>query len=401
MTSNPSLVYIYLSATTGSPSSVQQKITNQIHIARQLGYAVAGLFFTTEPVFENENNNILWFQVPVVRSGYFRSLRQHAQNVKVALEQIKKIDAPAKIYFMRFGICNAALLRLSNFLKGRIVFNHLSAETEEYALYQSDAGSSVSRFLSNLEFKWLPIMLDKTLGKLIRRNSKGAIVNSEEIALRQQKKSIGQYRCEIIPDAVDAEAFPLLTPKTFGANINMVFLKGASMEAEYNGLDRLMNGMVAYQGQRKFTLTILGNYTAMEEKIAKKLGLSEKVFFKRALYGDDLNKELEHYHLGVGPLAVHRKGIKATSSIKTREFMARGLPFFIAHKDSELSDNPDCIPFHVVFEADESLIDLHILEDFFESLNHMPNYPQAMRSAALNHLDYRVKIPKWISFITQ
>ena len=401
MQDSPNLVYIYLTATAGASSSVQQKITNQICIARQLGYAVTGLFFTTEPVFENENNNILWFQVPVVSSGYFRSLRQHEQNVKVALEQIKKIDAPAKMYFMRFGICNRALLRLTQYLKGRIVFNHLSVETDEYALYQSDAGSSLSQFLSNIEFKWLPIWLDRILGKRIRRNSKGAIVNSEEIALRQKKKCSGEYSCVVIPDAVDTATFPLLTPKTFGENINMVFLKGASMDAEYNGLDRLMKGMVGYQGHRKFTLTIMGNHTTMEEKMAKKLGLLEKVFFKRALSGNNLNKDLEHYHLGVGPLAVHRKGIKATSSIKTREFMARGLPFFIAHKDSELSGNPDCIPFHVVFEADESPIDLHRLEDFFERLNHMPNYPEAMRAVALQHLDYRVKIPKWISFITQ
>ena len=401
MPDRPGLVYLYLTATTGSPSSVQQKITNQIQISRELGHALTGMFFTTESVIENEKNNIFWFQVPAINKGYFRSLRQHAQNVKVALQQIKKTDAADKIYFMRFGICNVALLRLSYLLKGRIVFNHLSVETDEYALYQSDAGSSVSRFLSNLEFKWLPIWLDRTLGKRIRRNGKGAIVNSEEIAVRQQNKSMDEYPCEVIPDAVDTKAFPLLTPKIFGVNISMVFLKGASMEAEYNGLDRLMKGMVAYQGHRKFNLTIIGNHTAMEEKIAEKMGLSEKVSFKKAMYGEDLNKELEHYHLGVGPLAVHRKGIKATSSIKTREFMARGLPFFIAHKDSELSGNPDCIPFHEVFDADESPIDLHRLEDFFERLNRMPNYPEAMCAVALQHLDYRVKIPTWISFITR
>jgi hypothetical protein len=119
------------------------------------------------------------------------------------------------------------------------------------------------------------------------------------------------------------------------------------------------------------------------------------------MYGNQLDKELENYHLGVGPLAVHRKGIKATSSIKTREFMARGLPFFIAHKDTELSDNPDCVSCHDVFEANESPIDLHRLEGFFEQLNQMPNYPELMRLAALQHLDYRVKIPKWVSLINR
>lgn len=401
MPTSPGVVYIYLTATTGSPSSVQQKITSQIRTAREMGHAVTGMFFTTEPVVEIENNNIHWFQVPIINSGYFRTFRQHAQNAKVAFQHIKKTDHQGRLYFMRFGICNWTLLRLSHYLKGRIVFNHLSVETDEYALYHSDAGSRISRFLSSVEFKWLPIVLDKTLGKLIRSNSKGAVVNSEEIALRQKKKCWGQYPCEIIPDAVATATFPRLNSKVFGDDISMVFLKGASMDAEYNGLDRLMKGMAGYLGHRKFTLTIIGNHTAMEEKFAKKMGLSEKVFFKKSMYGNELNSELENYHLGVGPLAVHRKGIKDTSSIKTREFMARGLPFFIAHKDSELSNNPDCVPFHVVFEADESPIDLQKLEDFFEYLNKNTGYPEAMRSAALHHLDYRVKIPKWISFINR
>ena len=401
MAVSPIVYYIYLNASPNTQSSVQKKITNQIRIARDMGHEVAGMFFTTEPVVENENNHIFWFQVPTINKGYFQSLRQHATNVKFAFQYIKKIDDPFKIYFIRFGICNWAFLRLSQYLKGRIVFNHLSVETDEYALHQSDAGSSISLLLSNLEFKWLPIWLDRTLGKLIRKNSKGAIVNSEEIAIRQQKKCLGKYPCEIIPDAVDSSAFPVLSSKIFGDNISMVFLKGASMDAEYNGLDRLMKGMVAYSGPRNYTLTILGNHTILEERIAQNLGLQGRVFFKKATYGTELNKELEKHHLGVGPLAVHRKGISATSSIKTREFLARGLPFFIAHTDDELFATPGCSAFFEVFHADENYIDLYSLEDIINRLNNIPDYPVKMRAIAQQYFDYKIKIPRWFDFITK
>lgn len=401
MADSPIVYYIYLNAEPNTQSSVQQKISNQIRIAREMGYQVTGMFFTAEPVIQKENNNILWYQVPAIKKGYFRSLRQHAQNVNIALQQIKKADDPSTIYFMRFGICNTALLRLSYYLRGRIVFNHLSIESEEYALHKSDSGSFASRILSNIEFKWLPMWMDGTLGKLIRRNSKGAIVNSEEIAIRQQRKCLGKYLYEIIPDAVNTEAYPVLPSKIFGENISMVFLKGASMDAEYNGLDRLMRGMAAYDGPRKFTLTILGNHTTMEEKTAKNLGLQDRVFFKKAIYGIELNEELENYHIGVGPLAVHRKGIKATSSIKTREFLARGLPFFIAHSDDELFANSDCSAFYEVFDADENYINLHRLEDILMRLNNIPDYPIKMRAIARQHFDYKVKIPRWFDFITK
>jgi hypothetical protein len=401
MTDDPGIYYIYLAANSVAPSSVQQKITNQIRIARELGFNIKGLFFTAEPVNKNKDADILWFQAPAVNNGYFRSIRQYALNVIAAMAAIKEIDAPGTRYFMRFGICNGSMFRLSLLLKGRIVFNHLSVETNEYALYQSDAVSFASRGLSNIEFKWLPIFLDKTLGKFIRRNSLSAVVNSEEIALRQQNKCLGKYPCEIIPDAVDTTAFPVLSAKKFGDNISMVFLKGASMDAEYNGLDRLMKGILEYNGPRNYTLTIIGNHTTMEENMVKNLGLPDRVFIKKALFGNELDNELENHHLGVGPLAVHRKGITATSSIKTREFMARGLPFFIAHKDHELADNIACRQFHTVFEASESPIQLSGLDAMFDRLNNMPDYPHSMREVAQKHLDYRVKIPQWISFISR
>lgn len=401
MPDDSNIYYIYLTANKFAPSSVQQKITNQIRIACELGYNVKGLFFTTELIDKSNDEDIVWLRATAINTGYFRSIRQHASNVKAAMAVIKEIDELESRYFMRFGICNGSMFRLSLLLKGRIVFNHLSVETDEYTLFQSDAGSFAGRVLSNIEFKWLPIFLDKTLGKIIRRNSHGAIVNSAEIALRQQKKCLGNYPCEIIPDAVDTTAFPILGSKKFGDAISMVFLKGASMDAEYNGLDRLMRGMLEYNGPRTYNLTIIGSHTTMEENMANNLGLQDRVFIKKAMYGKELDNELENHHLGVGPLAIHRKGITATSSIKTREFMARGLPFFIAHTDHELADNIGCRQFHTVFEASESPIQLSGLEAMFERLNNMPDYPRSMRELAQKHLDYRVKIPQWISFISR
>jgi hypothetical protein len=394
------IVYIYANATKQYASSVQQKITQQIGIANEMDYPVQGWFFTTEELIEGDDETIRWFQVPKVESGYFQSLRQHAANMRSVLRKVNELDQPHYRYFMRFGICNSSLLRLSYLLRHRIVFNHLSVETDEYRLYQTDAHSQASRFLSKLEFKWLPIILDKTLGRIIRKNSKGAVVNSSEIAVRQQKQTLGKYHCEIIPDGVDVKRLPLLSTKSLKDTINMVFLKGASMDAHYNGLDRLMGGMLGYQGERNFSLTIIGNHTGAEQRMAALLGMGSRVTFKQAIYGKALDAELEKYELGVGPLAVHRKGIHETSSIKTREYFGRGLPFFIAHPDKELSANSELGKFYQEFEANETAIDLEELEGLFDRLNAVPDYPARMRELAAQILDYRVKIPKWISFLT-
>jgi len=78
------IYYVYLTANTATPSSVQQKITNQIRIAREFGYNVKGLFFNTVTLEKCNVEDIVWFQAPAINTGYFRSIRQHARKFAAA-----------------------------------------------------------------------------------------------------------------------------------------------------------------------------------------------------------------------------------------------------------------------------------------------------------------------------
>ncbi len=393
------ILYIYQTATIHNFSSVQNKIISQIKAANLLGQNVTGLFFTTQKGEFPEVPNVHFYRITEVNKGWFRSIRQNKntyQEIRKVLKEIAKKED--KIYLRYWGI-GMEMLRLAKEFKGKIVWNHLTAETKEIAMYSSDSPSIYSRFLSKIEFKWFPIFMDKTIGKFTRRYAGKAVVNSMDIAEFEQKMCLGKYECAVIPDAVDsanmqvAQLHPLSTP------IRMVFLKGASGAAEYNGLDRLVRGIAEYVGELQFHLTIIGGDLIYEKALIQKYQADAFVTLKAAMLKNEIDAEIGNYNLAVGQLGMHKKGIRSNSTLKTREYFARGIPFIFAHHDPDFSDSKEALKYCLELPADDKPIDLHVVLDFLNKVYKIENVGEKMHNYAIEYLDYSAKMKQIVDFI--
>lgn len=398
MSGNP-IVYIYATGSLSGHSSVQQKIVNQISAAQKLGIAMEGWFFTADQGSLPQTDGYRWFQVPVVNSGYFRSVRQAAWTNRKIYETLKLNLPPDARVYMRFWAPGRSMFQLARFLRGRLTFNHVTIEGKEIAMYRPYPGSLISRLFGKAEFSWWPLLANQTWGRLIRRQAGRAVVNSEEIGNYQRAMAMGQYRFTIISDGVESESFPLHIAPPLEDEIRTVFLKGASFDAGYNGLDRLMKGMVSGGSRRKFKLTIIGASLDYEKAMAESCGALDYTEFKNVMSKKELDIELNKHHLGVGALAVHRKGLTSTSSIKNREYFARGIPFFFAHHDPDIHNHPETLEYCLPLEGNDTPLNMQELEQFAEKLYKTADRQQAMHTLALNYMDYRVKVGKIASFI--
>jgi hypothetical protein len=397
------IYYLYLNANPRSNSSVQEKIVQQVEAARKLGYPVEAHFFysAVNEISFDSSESIKWHWIGESNYKYFNSLRSINYSYRFVRDwakiNVKKVDW----VFMRYGLATRPMLTIAWLLKKQLYFNHLSIESREYRLYKSDSASSISRFLSNVEFKYLPIYYDRALGRLIRFFSGGAIVNSNEIGVLQKKMAFGNYSYLAVGDAVNTESFLPVKIDFDAKNIQMVFLKGASMAADYNGLDRLISSLTRQrENQFKYYLTIIGNDTDWEKELIEKFNAGQFVHLKPAMNKQALDIELKKYHLGVGPLAVHRKGIFSTTSIKAREYFARGLPFFFAHHDPGIGDNKALQPYFLQFEATDEPIDLQLLDAFVLSMRTKDNFSNEMHQLAKQYLDYSVQVKQIFDFIS-
>lgn len=136
----------------------------------------------------------------------------------------------------------------------------------------------------------------------------------------------------------------------------------------WHGLDRLIQGMKKYDGKKKIRIKIVGEGPEKEHlvNLSKDLNLEKSIQFLPATFEKELDRLFDEADLGIGTLGLHRKEVELDSSLKHREYCARGLPFILSSKD------PDFLPslsfVHYVSNNDSAL-DIELLINWVEKLD--------------------------------
>ena len=140
--------------------------------------------------------------------------------------------------------------------------------------------------------------------------------------------------------------------------------------AKWHGYDRLLKGIGAYYrqgGTRELHFYMVGQGKELElyQDIVREYGIEEKVTFCGSLYGEDLDKIYDKCTLAVECLGAHRKGLKLSSSLKSREYAAKGLPMITAVDIDVFRED---YPYICMFEGNENPIDMEKLIHFYDSI---------------------------------
>lgn len=396
------LIYVFASASI-QPGSVQMKVLSQIRAINNSGYSCKGLFFTTENVENNYLAEADFIQVKKIEGGLFRSSKQRTAYHKTVLNYFKEKSTDFDFIYYRYPGAHRYLLLLLKIVGKKVFFEHITAETKEIKLYSSENKFkwNVSSILSYLEFYFLPLFREWYYGVKIRKKAAFGICNSEDIATYEKQMAGGVYPTLVIGDAVNANDYRIKTNNDFNDELRMVFLKGAVTQADFNGIDRLLKGMAAYKGSTKLKLYLRGRNLKSETELAANLGISNMLDIGGSIDKENADILFDSMHLGISALAVHRKGLKSTTTIKSREYFARGIPFIFGHHDPDISDNVEAKPFFMELSADESAIDFALILEWYKSLEQIPDYNTNMKNFALKHLDYKVKMEKLALFLNE
>lgn len=162
-----------------------------------------------------------------------------------------------------------------------------------------------------------------------------------------------------------------------------------------HGYDRLLEGLADYYDQKKpdecdVTVTMVGDGPCREEyeRIAEERGIRERVAFKGYLKGDALTQEYRKATIGVGGLGLYREGLLEASSLKTKEYLLRGLPFVYAGKETGLDES---FPFAMSLPNTEEKIDIRQITAFTDRIREYDpeDVVQYMRSYAEQHFTWR------------
>lgn len=196
-----------------------------------------------------------------------------------------------------------------------------------------------------------------------------------------------------INNGVDLEALPISHEKDNKSSNRIVFLAVASM-SHWHGYDRLIKGLALYRHKERVVINFIGDEGDGSlndwKKLVDELGLKENVFFLGKKYGTELDSYFDDADLCIGTLSFGRVGIKESSVLKNREYMARGVPFIYSSFDADIQNCPFC--FQV--EDNEEPIDIDSIMVFLKECKKDSNYKSKMREYARQNLSWEKQLIK-------
>lgn len=146
-------------------------------------------------------------------------------------------------------------------------------------------------------------------------------------------------KCVRISNGIDINTVTLIPEKEIR---NDIILIGVANLSFWHGYDRLLYGLSNYKGPYNVIFKVVGD-TEPElsrlRKIVLSLGIEQQVQFCGRLSGKHLENEFYQAHICIDAVGRHRSGNDYNSSIKSKEYTARGLPFIKSHVDDAFSNN--------------------------------------------------------------
>jgi hypothetical protein len=169
-----------------------------------------------------------------------------------------------------------------------------------------------------------------------------------------------------------------------------------------HGLDRLIKGMYDYLQKHENTpqikLTIIGKgkeeYSLKE--LARALKMEACIDFHGWKHKDELAAFFDKADLAVGSLAMDRIGLKGSASLKHREYLCRGIPFFYGGEDKALDE----CPYTLSLALEEKPIDFHAVVSFYQSkiYGRQSEVSTELRKYAEKKLSWEKQLEKLLNF---
>jgi glycosyltransferase involved in cell wall biosynthesis len=220
------------------------------------------------------------------------------------------------------------------------------------------------------------------------KNSDGILPVTEEIAKWAQRIAVIKKPCCLACNGIDVERLKAKKSyqdirKDLEVSDNMPVLAMAGFSRPWHGFDRAIALFSKIRIPAK--LWLVGAETdevkRKAELIALEFGVSDSVTVFPWLNHSDLVDIVSAADVGIGPLALDRKGMTEAQSLKVRFYIALGLPVLINSIDSKIMESLPFISYVPSTDPD-------VLAKGVEGLLRIPHDRNKIREFAKDHLSW-------------
>jgi hypothetical protein len=303
----------YLHLNYGRESGVYRKVIAQVRNWKDQGETVC-LFLTSS----NRQNPADFASdlpgVSVVSEIYKAGISTRAlfQRFRALLRSCRKVSEwHPDIVYMRHDFVYPGLLSMAR-------QNRLILEINTHDLAET-------KLMSRVRYIW-----QRFTRKILLTNCTGAVFMTRELMEDVSFRSVAVK-------TTIANGFPMETVDSGGAvsngEISLVFIGSAGLP--WHGVDKLVPLACAFP---KWQLNLIG-VSAAEAGSKAPDNMRFLGHLERRLYAPLLREATA----GIGTLALHRKSMTEACVLKTREYLAYGLPVILGYKDTDLTGTEDFV----------------------------------------------------------
>lgn len=358
------------------------------------------LYVTT--VFEDENDGI-WKKIKYTLCAYqrlgflidfaYRTKSGYVINFGFNSEQskIELINEPHKD--LVFYNLSKKILKKYDFLYIRKPFGGASFLFLNFLISKvKKKGGKIAFEIPTYPYKKEIKSIKNTISELLFQFSKTTYIRKIDLIVYMGEPSgnIWGRPALKIANGIDLDKVLILKEK-LNPVLDEFILVGVARLSFWHGYDRLIESVKNYDGKYNVKFIIIGNgepeFTRLKA-LAGKNNVEDKVIFLGAKFGNELDIQYRKAHVCIDSVGRHRSGNQFNSSLKSKEYTAKGLPFIMSHKD----DSFDNVDFIYNVSADEESIDINEIIGWYEQLP--PTTPVNMRKFAEKFLSWDIQCKK-------
>jgi glycosyltransferase involved in cell wall biosynthesis len=304
---------------------------------------------------------------------------------KVLQEYIRKLGS-SDILYIRYPLyipfCPVNFFK--PFRKCKVVFEHNTHIQRQYLLNR----------------EYLALFLEFVFGNIVLLQADGGVGMTEEMTDSVRTRIGERIKPFItIPNGISVGSVRMRTLTGPAPNQKITLLCVANFNP-WHGIDRLILGMARYSGNCSISLHLVGGGSAITDlkELCTQNKLAGRVIFHDFLTGPDLDRLFDESHIAVGTLAIHRINLIKSSTLKSREYCARGIPYIMGSEDP---DFPDDFPYILRIHGDDTPVDMEQVIKFASRICQDSDHPKKMRQYAVEHLDWSIKMEELKKYLEE
>jgi glycosyltransferase involved in cell wall biosynthesis len=385
---------LYFAFVSDHFGGVEQKIIGQFDALKKINE-----FSNLYLVSTNQPNETLTREIDkrsdvklLINQEKRNPLKRRAEKFDMIKKSIQKYDAQNSIIYFRYP---GADFLFYKFLKDNSTFKIVTEHQE------IENKLRIGKFTGN----YLSDISDFIFGRNIRKLIHGFVGVSNQY-LENQISYLPNFEKNKKPtlvngNGIEVSKYKLRQPPIFDGKLLKILFVGGLYKS--HGMHRLIEGLIKYDkylnGNQLSVEVHIAGITKAESYLVKYESSkfkSHTVFYHGFLSRIELDILMDKCNVAVNSLSLHRIGLSKTSTLKSREYFARGIPFITASEDNDFSSDNFFI--HRII-SDESPVIIPDLFEFMDRIMNREDYGKEMRDYADDVLDWRHKMEKLNAFL--